>query len=69
MKRDRRTVFVVTHRPNVLGVADKVMILAGGQVQAYGPREAVLKALTARAKGQPTELPAAGASASEEKAA
>ncbi|MGE5492664.1 MAG: type I secretion system permease/ATPase [Actinomycetota bacterium] len=44
MKRERRTVFVMTHRLNILAIADAVMVLAGGTLQAFGPREAVLKA-------------------------
>lgn len=45
MKREMRTVFVMTHRPNVLNVADTVMILAGGTIKAYGPRETVLSGI------------------------
>lgn len=42
MKRSRRTVFVITHRLNLLSLADRVMVLAEGQLQAFGPRDAVL---------------------------
>jgi ABC-type protease/lipase transport system fused ATPase/permease subunit len=45
MKRENRTVFVMTHRLNVLSVVDAVMVLANGNIQAYGPREAVLKSI------------------------
>jgi ATP-binding cassette, subfamily C, type I secretion system permease/ATPase len=45
LKHDKRTVFVMSHRVNVLRVADAVMILAGGALQAYGPRDTVLKTL------------------------
>jgi ATP-binding cassette, subfamily C, bacterial exporter for protease/lipase len=45
LKHDNRTVFVMSHRVNVLRVADAVMILAGGALQAYGPRDTVLKML------------------------
>lgn len=48
MKREQRTVFVMTHRLNVLSVVDAVMVLANGSIQAYGPREAVLKSLPQR---------------------
>ncbi|PKO61758.1 MAG: type I secretion system permease/ATPase [Betaproteobacteria bacterium HGW-Betaproteobacteria-18] len=48
MKRENRTVFVMTHRLNVLSVVDAVMVLANGSIQAYGPREAVLKSLPQR---------------------
>jgi ATP-binding cassette subfamily C exporter for protease/lipase len=42
----RGTTFVVmTHRTSVLGVSDKLLVLADGQVQAFGPRDQVLGAL------------------------
>lgn len=43
LKEEKRTAFVVTHRVNVLALADAVMVLAGGTMQAYGPRDSVLK--------------------------
>lgn len=39
------TVVVVTHRTNLLGVADKMLVMADGQVVAFGPRDDVLAAL------------------------
>jgi ATP-binding cassette subfamily C exporter for protease/lipase len=45
MKKDGRTVFVMTHRANVLAVADTVVLLVNGTVKASGPRDAVLKPL------------------------
>ncbi len=56
LKAERRTVFVVTHRSHLLALADTVLVLANGQVQAYGPREVVLKTLLpagAKAPGSP----------------
>lgn len=55
MKAEGRTVVVMTHRLNILNVADAVMILAGGTIQAYGPRDAVLASTPAlaRAAGAP----------------
>lgn len=41
------TVFLITHRPGIVGVADRLLILQNGQVQADGPREAVVAALQA----------------------
>jgi len=42
----RGTTFVViTHRRHVLRVCDKLLVLADGKVQAFGPREQVLAAL------------------------
>lgn len=47
LKADGRTVFLITHRPGILAVADRVLILRDGQVQADGPRDQVLAALRA----------------------
>lgn len=42
----RGTTFVVmTHRSNVLGVADKMLVLRDGVQQAFGPRDEVLASL------------------------
>lgn len=41
------TVFLITHRPSIVGVADRLLILQDGQVHADGPRDAVLAALRA----------------------
>lgn len=53
LKRAQSTVFVMTHRLNILKLADAVMILAGGEIKAYGPRDAILQAMPglARAAG------------------
>jgi ATP-binding cassette subfamily C exporter for protease/lipase len=45
LRDERRIVFVMTHRMNVVGAADAVMLLDGGTVRAYGPRETVLGSL------------------------
>lgn len=44
-----RTAVVVTHRPAVLALADDVIVLHEGRVQAHGPRAEVLAALPALA--------------------
>jgi ATP-binding cassette subfamily C protein len=44
--RDRGgIVVVVAHRPSALAGLDKVLALANGQVQAFGPRDEVLKSV------------------------
>lgn len=45
LKREQCAVFVMTHRLNILNVADAVMILAAGTIKAYGPREAIFKSI------------------------
>ena len=45
LKEKGRSVFLITHRPGVLAVADRVMVLRDGQVQREGPRDEVLAQL------------------------
>jgi ATP-binding cassette subfamily C exporter for protease/lipase len=45
MKRQGRTVVVITHRTSVLAVVDRLLVLRDGMVHAYGPRDQVLAAL------------------------
>jgi ATP-binding cassette subfamily C exporter for protease/lipase len=56
LKAAGKTVFLITHRPGAIAVADKVLFLRDGQVVAYGPTEAVLAALkAAQAPHEPHE--------------
>ena len=58
----RGTTFVImTHRTSVLGVADKMLVLRDGQMQAFGPRDEVLAALQQAA--QPAQRPQAAPAA------
>lgn len=52
LKKDKCTVFVMTHRANVLAAADSLVLLAGGTLRAHGPRDSVVKGLPFRA-GRP----------------
>ena len=52
-------VIIVAHRPSALAVCDKVLFLASGSQQAFGPRDEVLQKVLVR-PGQKT--PAAGPS-------
>jgi ATP-binding cassette, subfamily C, bacterial LapB len=42
-----RTLLVVTHRESLLSLVNMVMVVDGGKVMAYGPKEKVLEALAA----------------------
>ncbi|MBT9476644.1 type I secretion system permease/ATPase [Polaromonas sp.] len=60
LKAKGKTVFLVTHRPGAVAVADRVMVLREGELVADGPRDAVLATLRrppsaapARASAQP----------------
>ena len=39
------TLVLVTHRPQVLAIADQIMVLRDGRMQACGPRDEVLRAI------------------------
>ena len=54
LKAKGRTVFLITHRPGIVAVADRLLLLRDGRVQAEGPRDVVLAAL------QTARSPAAG---------
>ena len=45
LKRAGRTVIVVTHRRNLLQQADRILLMADGQIAVYGDRDKVLAAL------------------------
>ncbi|MBP8141547.1 MAG: type I secretion system permease/ATPase, partial [Acidovorax sp.] len=57
LKAAGKTVFLITHRPGILAVADRLLMLRDGLVQADGPRDEVLAALRA---AQAAAAPAAG---------
>jgi ABC-type protease/lipase transport system fused ATPase/permease subunit len=48
------TVVVVTHRVALVRHVDKLLVLGGGRVQHYGPREEVLRAMQAVVGSSPT---------------
>ena len=59
------TVFLITHRPGILAVADRLLVLLDGAVVADGPRDAVLDALraghaAAAAQSSPPAAPSGG---------
>ncbi len=45
MKADGKTVVLITHRLNILSIADQLMVMRDGRVVHLGPRDEVLKAL------------------------
>ncbi len=57
------TVILITHRPGILGVTDKILLLVEGQVKAFGLRDDVLRAL--QQNQQPAAAPAAPAASGE----
>jgi len=47
------TLVVVTHRPSLLALVDRIIVMDGGKVVTDGPKEAVLAALRAPQGTQP----------------
>ena len=44
--KDRKgTVLIVTHKPNILGACDFILIMGEGGIKAYGPRDEILQKL------------------------
>jgi ATP-binding cassette subfamily C protein EexD len=50
LKERKATVFVITHRPSILGAVNKLMLLNEGAIKLYGPRDEVLATLQGQAK-------------------
>ena len=49
------TSIVVTHRPSLIAHVDKILVLAAGRIQQFGPAAQVLKAMQQQAKGKGDE--------------
>ena len=47
-----KTVVLITHRPNVLGAADLLVVMQGGKIMHCGPRDEVLAAMRPVSKQQ-----------------
>ncbi|KPG91939.1 peptidase [Pseudomonas sp. RIT-PI-q] len=56
MKALGTSVILVTHRSSALAQADKLLVLNEGRLQAFGPSQEVLKALSGAAAQAPTGL-------------
>jgi ATP-binding cassette subfamily C exporter for protease/lipase len=59
LKAAGKTVFLITHRPGALVVADRVLLLRDGQVVAYGSPDAVKASLTGVPPTRPQPAPPA----------
>jgi PrtD family type I secretion system ABC transporter len=46
LKRRGTTVVIISHRPNTLGVADKLLLLKDGVAEMFGPRDEIIARLT-----------------------
>lgn len=52
LKQQGKTVFLVTHRMNIIGVADRILVLHDGAIQIYGPAKDVIAALQPKPAAQ-----------------
>ena len=55
LKRRRTTVVIVAHRPSILGLADKLLVLRNGMVDVYGNRADVIAKLNPPRHAVPLE--------------
>ncbi|MGE8500383.1 MAG: type I secretion system permease/ATPase [Pseudomonas sp.] len=53
LRSQRRTLVLITHKPSLLSGVDKLLVLRGGQMQAFGPAARVLQELQRAAPGTP----------------
>lgn len=61
MKQAGMTFIVVAHRPSIVGSVDKIMMLRHGAVEAFGPREDVLKQYAPQNVAKPAQQAAPNA--------
>jgi PrtD family type I secretion system ABC transporter len=59
LKRARRTLIVIAHRPALLGGTDKLMVVVNGRIASLGPTSEVMPAITRRVVSQPVQPDAA----------
>jgi PrtD family type I secretion system ABC transporter len=46
LKEEKTTIVLITHRLNLVSVADKVLLMKGGVIEAFGSRDEVMSKLT-----------------------
>ena len=44
-ERTKGTILIISHQERILDIADKIVVIAGGQVSAYGPKNDILPEL------------------------
>ncbi|HSI52475.1 MAG TPA: type I secretion system permease/ATPase [Ramlibacter sp.] len=53
LKAKGKTVFLISHRPGAVAVADRVIVLQDGRIKADGPRDAVMASLRPAGRNEP----------------
>ena len=41
-ERTRGTILIISHQERILDIADKIVVISGGKVAAYGPKNDIL---------------------------
>jgi ATP-binding cassette, subfamily C, bacterial len=54
LKKRGTTVVIISHRPNTIAVADKLLIMRDGAVELFGPRNEVIGKLNKLTSVKPT---------------
>ena len=49
-RKESGTLLIISHQERLLSIADDILVIAGGMVRDFGPRERVLPALLADEK-------------------
>ncbi|MNL66304.1 Type I secretion system ATP-binding protein PrsD [compost metagenome] len=62
LKQTGATLFVITHRTNIVSQLDRLMVMNAGVISLYGPREQVLAELNAQRQQAQKHAMSAGAS-------
>lgn len=50
------TVVMVSHKPSVLAEADKLMVVRGGRIERFGPREEIMRLMAPQPVARPTAI-------------
>jgi ATP-binding cassette subfamily C exporter for protease/lipase/ATP-binding cassette subfamily C protein EexD len=50
LRQARVTTVIVTHRPSLIAHVDKIMLLANGRIQQYGPAAEIMKEMQRQAQ-------------------
>jgi len=57
LKQNKVTVIIITHRPGILGILDKLLILKDGSTVTFGPRDEVMQQLQQQAQANAAKNP------------
>ena len=60
LKARGAVVVLIAHRPSVLAVCDRILVLANGAQQDFGPRDEILRKIVRRPAQSPAAVAAAG---------